>query len=258
MIITIAPIAQSAGMAISLTNVLTNVVPVVTDAAIGSVPSNVTNPDHSLTLSSGVAVTDFQLSFGGFADLTYVAISGHDASTPDQATIELFDGVTLIDSVILKRNNNVMFTFDLRSFSDLIIKFITVPNTFMTTVSYIAAGQHMLISGGEQAGYKRSWLKRHLKQKTTLGLQSSPIATTKRRKPLRASLSLPNELVAFSRDTWQTFLDFAETQPFFIREVDSLPESTYICFDPKEDVVAHAQTRSLDVLRLNFMAYNGL
>jgi hypothetical protein len=258
MIITLTPTAVSSGIAITLSNVLTNVVPVVTDGAIGAVPSNVTNPDHSLTLSSGISVTDFSLSFGPLVDVTYVAISGHDAATPTQASIEIFDGLSLVDSVVLQRNNNVMFTFDLRSFTDLVIKFVTVPNTFVTTVSYIAAGQHMLISGGEQAGYKRNWLKRHLRQKTTTGLQSSPIATTKRRRPLRASLSLPNELVAFSRGTWQTFLDFAETQPFFIREVDALPESTYICYDHVEDVVAHAQTRRLDVLRLSFLAYNGL
>jgi hypothetical protein len=245
-------------MAISLTNVLTNVVPVVTDGEIGAVPSNVTNPDHSLTLSSGIAVTDFSLSFGLISNLTYVAISGHDAATPTQATIELYDGLTLIDSVVLQRNNNVMFTFSLRAFTDLIIKFVTVPNTFVTTVSYIAAGRHMLIIGGEQAGYKRLWLKRHLRQKTTTGLQSSPIATTKRRRPLKAALSLPNEVVNFSRGTWQDFLDFAETQPFFIREVDALPESTYICYDHVEDVVSHAQTRALDVLRLSFNAYNGL
>lgn len=258
MIITSTPTPQSSGMAISLTNVLTNVVPTVTDGGIGAVPSNVTNPDHSLTLSSGISVTDFSLSFGALTNLTYVAISGHDAATPDQATIELFDGVTLVDSVVLQRNNNVMFTFSLRNFTDLIIKFVTVPNTFITTVSYIAAGQHMLIIGGEQAGYKRNWLKRHLRQKTTIGLQSSPIATTKRRRPIKSSLSLPNEVVNFSRGTWQDFLDFAESQPFFIREVDALPESTYICYDPIEDVVAHAQTRSLDVLRLSFAAYNGL
>lgn len=258
MIITSTPTPQSSGMAISLTNSLTGKSPTITDGAIGAVPSDVTNPDHSLTVSSGFSVTDFSLSFGPVSNLTYVAISGHDAATPTQATIEIYDGITLIDSVVLQRNNNVMFTFSLRSFADLIVKFVTVPNTFVTTVSYIAAGRHMLIIGGERAGYKRNWLKRHLRQKTTTGIQSSPVATTKRRRPLKTSLSLPNEVVNFSRGTWQDFLDFAESQPFFIREVDALPESTYICYDQVEDVVAHSQTRSLDVLRLTFNAYNGL
>jgi hypothetical protein len=245
-------------LSISSTNILTGVTPVVTDGAIGAVPANVVNPDHSLTLSSGIAVTDFSISFGATASISYLAISGHDAATPADATIELYDDTTLIDSVILTRNNNVMFTFNTQVFTDLIIKFITAPNTAVTTVSYIAAGKHLSIETGEQSGYSRSWLRRHLRQKTTVGLQSSPVATTKRRRPLKASLSLPNELATFSQGDWQDFLDFAEGQPFFMREVDSLPESSYICYDPNETVSAHPQTRSLDVLKLNFNAYNGL
>jgi hypothetical protein len=247
-------------MALSITtsNVLTGVTPVVTDGAIGAVPTNAVNPDHSLTLSSGIAVTDFSISFGVTTVISYLAISGHDAATPANATIQLFDDVTLIDSVSLTRNNNVMFTFNAQSFTDLIVKFVTVPNTFVTTVSYIAAGNHLSIATGEQAGYARNWLKRHLRQKTTAGLQSSPIATVKRRKPMKGSLVLPNELVSFSRGGWQDFLDFAEGQPFFIREVDSLPESSYICYDPVDSTAAHSQTRALDVLRLSFNAYNGL
>jgi hypothetical protein len=190
--------------------------------------------------------------------ISYLAISGHDAATPANATIQLFDDVTLIDSVALTRNNNVMFTFNAQSFTDLIVKFVTVPNTFVTTVSYIAAGNHLSITTGEQAGYARNWLKRHLRQKTTTGLQSSPIATTKRKKPMKGSLVLPNELISFSRGDWQDFLDFAEGQPFFIKEVDSLPESSYICYDPVDNTAAHSQTRALDVLRLSFNAYNGL
>lgn len=258
MIITSTPTAKSSGIAITTSNVLLGVTPTAVDGDVAGTPSNVTNPDHSLTFSSGIAVTDFSLSFGVVASITYVALSGHDAATPASATIELYDGLNLLDFVVLTRNNNVMFTFASRTFTDLIIKFVTVPNTFQTTVSFIAAGKHILISGGEQAGYSRNWLKRHLRTKTQVGAQSSPIATTKRRKPLKTSLSLPNQVVAFSRDTWQTFLDFAETEPFFIREVDALPESTYICYDPVEDVQAHGQTRALDVLRLRFTAYNGL
>jgi len=247
-------------MALSITssNVLTGVTPVVTDGAIGAVPTNVVNPDHSLTLSSGIAVTDFSISFGATASISYLAISGHDAATPANATIQLFDDVTLIDSVALTRNNNVMFTFNAQTFTDLIVKFVTVPNTFVTTVSFIAAGNHLSITTGEQAGYVRGWLKRHLRQKTTTGLQSSPIATTKRRRPIKLNLILPNEVVLFSRGDWQDFLDFAETQPFFIKEVESLPESSYICYDPIDNTAAHSQTRALDVLGLSFTAYNGL
>ena len=127
-------------LSITSTNILTGVTPVVTDGAIGAIPTNVVNPDHSLTLSSGIAVADFSISFGSTASISYLAISGHDAATPANATIQLFNDVTLIDSVALTRNNNVMFTFNAQTFTDLIVKFVTVPNTFVTTVSYIASG----------------------------------------------------------------------------------------------------------------------
>ncbi len=258
MIITSTPPPKAAGMSISTSNVLDGVVPVVTDGGIGEDASNITNADHSLTYSSGSSVSDFSISFGLQVDITYVAISGHNAATTDQASIELWNGAALVDSVVLKRNNNVMFTFNLMTFQDMIIKFVTVPNTYKTTVSYIAAGMHIFIPGGEQAGYKRAWLKRHLKQRTQLGDMSSPISTVKARKPIKLSLSLPNNLVNFSRLTWQDFLDFAESNPFFINEDGSLPEASYICFDYADDILAHNSTRALDVIRIKFAAYNGL
>jgi len=258
MIITSAPATKSTGFSISTSNVLRGLVPVVTDGGIGEVASNITDPDHSLTFSSGTSVSDFSLSFGVVVNLTYVAISGHDAATPSQATIELFDGVELVDSVVLKRNNNVMFTFGLRSFTDLIIKFVTVPNNFRTTVSYIAAGVHLLFTQGEQAGYKRLWLSRHLESKSVSGISSAPIVSVKERKQLKASVNFPHTLISRSRGDWQDFLDFAESEPFFINEVNTLPESTYLCYDQKSSFTAHSSTRALDSVRLSFTAYNGL
>jgi hypothetical protein len=133
-----------------------------------------------------------------------------------------------------------------------------VPSSHQTTISFIAAGEHLSIITGEQAGYKRAWLNRHTTQRTTTNLVVGPVAGTRKSKALMGNLLFPNEQAAFAEDEWQTFIDFSFDQPFFIKEQEDKPESTYINFDPKHSINAHALTRVLDVIGLKFTAYNGL
>jgi hypothetical protein len=174
--------ATGAGLSISTTNVLIDQVPTVTDAGIGEVNSNISDPDHSLNYTCGTNVGDFSVSYGAQTNISYVAISGHTAATPTQATVKLYNGATLIDSVVIQRNNNIMFTFPAQTFQDLIVTFITVPNNFQMTVSYIAAGEHITILTGEQSGYSRNWLNRHITQRTTTNLQVSPVSSLTQKK----------------------------------------------------------------------------
>ena len=247
-----------AELAISTSNVLIDQVPVLTDAGTGEIAANISDPDHSLNYTCGTAIGDFQASYGAQSNISYVAISGHTAATPDTATIKLYDGVTLIDSVIITRNNNIMFTFPEMSFTDLIVKFITVPNNYQMTVSFIAAGKYIAINTGQQAGYSRNWLNRHVTQRSNSTLEVGPISSTQRAKALKGMLSLPNELAIFTEGTWQDFIDFSFEQPFFIKEFQDKPESSYICYDPIPGVKSHPQTPTLDVITLKFTVYNGL
>lgn len=245
-------------LSISYTNVLIDETPTITDPGADEIPANISDPDHSLNYTCGVNTSDFSIDYGAKNNITYVAISGHNAATPAQATIALYDGLNLVDSVDIKRNHNVMFTFTERNFTNLIIRFLTVPNNHQTTVSYIAAGKHLDIPTGEQAGYKRLWLLRHTTQKTTTNLQSAPVSSTKKRKSLTGNLSLPHQLKGFTEGDWQDFIDFAFEQPFFIKEQVDKPESSYICFDAAHDINAHAQTRKLNGVKIRFNAYNGI
>lgn len=246
------------GLSITSSNVLIDQVPVITDPGTNEIAANISDPDHSLNYTCGTNVADFSVSYGVQTNISYVAISGHTAATPTQATIELYNDTTLIDSVVLQRNNNVMFTFPAQVFQDLIIKFITVPKSFQMTVSYIAAGAYITLEKGQQAGYARNWLNRHLTQRTTSNLEVAPISSTQRSKALKGSLSMPNELAIFTEGAWQNFIDFSYTQPFFIKEFKSKPESTYICYDPVPGIKSHPQTPSLNVITLKFTVYNGL
>ena len=245
-------------LSISKSNVLTNVVPTFNDPGTGEIAANISDPDHSLNYTCGTSTGHFLVSYGAQTNISYIAVSGHTAATPAPATIEIYDDALLIDSVVISRNHNLMFTFPLHDFTNLIVKFITVPNNYQMTVSFIAAGEYLSIETGEQSGYSRNWLNRHLTQRTTTNLQVGPVSSLTQKKTLSGTLSLPNELISFAENDWQDFIDFAFEQPFFIKEQTDKPQSSYICFDPKFDTNAHSQTRALDVLKLKFTVFNGL
>ena len=248
-------------MIITKSNALIGIVPTIpVDAGASQTPAHVVSADHSENYTSGTSSSAFTISFGTRTDIEYLAISGHNAANSGTCTITVKDGATTIASATISSNNNVIISFTKRTFTDLRVEFTTATNTAAVTVSYIAAGEYLTVPrGGEQSGYSRQWLSRSLTQRTTSSLNSAPVAMLQRRKPLKGKLNIPNATSAFSQGEWQTLIDFAVTNPFFIREVDSLPESSYICFDPKLDTVkAHGQTRAMDSLSLNFNVYNGL
>ena len=245
-------------LSISTSNVLEDVTPTITDAGIGEAASNISDPNHSLNYTCGSSSAHFAVSYGAQSNISYVGISGHNAATTANATVYLYNGGVLIDSVTLKRNNNIMFTFPLMSFSDLKVVFVTSPVTYQMTLSFMAAGKHLSIDTGVQAGYKRAWLKRHTTQKTTTNNQVGPVTGTVKSVALKGSLKLPHATTDFATGEWQDFIDFAHDQPFFMKEIEDTPESSYMCFDPKEDVAAHGQSPELQVITLKFKVYNGL
>ena len=245
-------------LSISSNNVLVNQTPTVVDAGIGETPLNISDPDHSLNYTSGTSTGDFSVSYGAQSNISYVGVSGHTAATASNATVELRDGALLIDSILIKRNHNIMFTFPEMSFTDLKVIFLTTPNNYQMTVSFIAAGTHLSIPTGEQAGYNRAWLTRGIVQRTSSNSQNGPISSIQKNMPIKVTLSLPNELETFTAGDWQDLVDFSFEQPFFIKEQESKPESTYLCSNPVHGVKAHAQTRKLDVITLKYTAFNGL
>lgn len=247
-----------AELAISTSNVLIDVIPSVGDLGVGEIASNASDPDHSLNVTAGTGTGNFAFSYGAQNNISYVAISGHTAANPAPAVVNLLDGLVLIDTVSITRNNNIMFTFPEMNFTDLIVQFVTVPNNYQMTVSFIAAGQYLAIETGQQAGYARNWLNRHVTQRSNSTLEVGPISSTQRAKALKGTLSLPNELAIFTEGAWQDFIDFSFEQPFFIKEFQDKPESSYICYDPIPGVKSHPQTPTLDVITLKFTVYNGL
>lgn len=246
-------------MIVTTSNQILNVVPSVQlDSGAGEIEANISNPDHSLTYTSGTSGAAFRISFGAQNNISYVAISGHNAALTASATVQILNDGVLVDTVTISRNHNLVFTFDLTNFTDLQINFIVTPNNQPTTVSYIAAGTYLVIPRGEQAGYSRQWLERHTTSETSTNLLVGPTGTIQKRVALSGNLSIPNQTVDFIETQWQEFIDFSYTQPFFIKEDDTKAESSYICYDPKHKITAHDSTRSLLNASMQFNSYNGL
>jgi hypothetical protein len=245
-------------LSISTSNVLIGVTPTITDAGTGELAANISDPDHSLNYTCGSSTANFTVNYGARTNISYVGVSGHNAATPANATVQLYDGATLIDAVTIKRNHNIMFTFATMNFADLKVVFITAPLTYQTTLSFMAAGQHLTIASGEQAGYNRAWLNRSTVQKTTTDLSAAPVSGLITKKARKQTLRFSNQAALFTEDQWQGFIDFSFEQPFFIKEQASKPESSYLCFKPAHDIDAHSQTRDLNVIILKFTAFTGL
>ena len=246
-------------MIVTTSNKLIGVVPVIQqDQGPGQVPANITDPDHSLTYTSGTSSTEFWVSFGAQTDISYLAISGHDSASSNDGIIEVYNGATSVAGITISRNHNLMFTFDLQDFTDLWVRFAITPNNQPTTVSFIAAGTYLVIPRGEQSGYSRQWLERQTTSQTSTNLLSAPTAVTQKRMALKGNLSIPNQTRDFIETQWQTFIDFSFEQPFFIKEVDGEAQTSYICYNPKHKITAHPLNRGLVNASVQFNSYNGL
>ena len=246
-------------MLVTTTNKLIGVTPtILTDAGVAQTPANISDPDHSNTYTSGTSTGPFTISFGAQTGISYVAISGHNAVAGSDASIEVNDNGTTVETITISRNHNLFFSFAVRSFTDLRIIFTVTPNIQQTTVSYIAAGTYLAIPRGEQSGYSRQWLKRHTTSRASTNLMVGPTGVIQKKVALKGSLSIPNQTIDFAETFWQNFMDFSYDQPFFIKEDDAKAESSYICYDPKHDIKAHSDTRLLVNPTMKFTCFNGL
>lgn len=251
-------------MIITKSNELLGVVPTVTVGASSDNPANLTDQDFSANYFFSSASPD--LSFGVTPSLNYIAIAGLNMGSG--SIIRIDDGSTVVFRAQVSRSNCVVIAFESRVFTDLIIK-IRAVGVGNATCAFIAGGQSFEVpNGGEQGGYKRNWLARPITTTSTVNSMGAPISQLKSSPSLKGKLSIPNVLSSFSRGEWQDFYDFAENNVFFVREVDDVEgasdesqrvDSSYVCFEPKLNApAAHAQTRTLDNLTLDFKVYNGL
>lgn len=248
-------------MLLTTTNIFSGVTPVISLGASSDDASNLTNPDFSVNYTS-VSKESMSIDFGATQEINYIAVAGVNiAGNGDGSSrIRVRNGTEVVAITFLKRNHCVVLSFDARTFSDLKIGVFNGTQDQEITVSYVAGGNTLTVpNGGEIAGYNRQWLNRQIKTKTTTDQIAAPIAVLRKRVPVKGTLTLPNMTASFSQDEFQTFIDFAEQDLFFINEDPLLGESSYCCYEiDTRPPQAHAQTRSLNNLSFSFKVFNGL
>lgn len=247
-------------MLITTTNILSSKTPTVTEgASLTGTPEDVVNQDFSLNYtSSSKSVLTFD--FGATTSINYVAVAGITNATSGNGSVTILNGSTSVATATIVRNNCVVLSFVSQPFANLRIRLSNLNSDLEPTLSYAAAGTAITIpNGGETSGYGRSWLARGIKSKTTTNQVSAPIAAIRAPMALKGNLNLPDMTAVWSQVDYQNFLDFAVDNLFFINEDETLPQSSYCCYEitappPK----THSQTRSLNNVAFGFKVFNGL
>jgi hypothetical protein len=248
-------------MILTTSNILLNNKPNITTGASADTPANITEQDFSANYTS-INQTDLVIEFGNATVINYVAVAGVKVKGNGSGTssITLSDGTTEVSKVFLSRDNVVVFTFEEQTFQNLKITLTNATGDRAPTVSYIAAGTYITVpNNGEQSGYARQWLSRKMSNKTTTNGSSAPVAVLRKSTQLSGNLNIPNVTALFSQSSWQSFLDFTESNLFFINEDITKPESSYCCYEmTSAGANAHSSTRALNNLSLKFKVFTGL
>lgn len=257
-------------MIITTSNILNGVSPTIVSGLSTSAADTLTDPDFSRFYVAASGATHLSADFGVTGAINYIAVAGQNVKGAGGTTntIRVKDNGTTIATASITTDQVVVLAFASRSFTNLQIVAHTTTPTNPIQVTYMAAGNYITIpNSGEQSGYDRQHLKRNYKNKTTVNGLAEPISLLRKRIQSKGSLSIPNATKSFSENEWQTFLDFANDNLFFINEVpvdlsssvsEGDVESCYLCYDPSSTTKAHGQTRNLHSISLKFRVLNGL
>ena len=156
-------------MLLTTTNIFAGLTPTISLGASSDDPSNLTDPDFSLNYTS-TSKEAMSVDFGATPEINYVAVAGINiAGNGDgNSRVRVRDGSEIIAITFIKRNHCIVLSFDARPFADSKIGFLNATQDQEVTVSYVAGGNALTVpNGGEISGYKRMWLGRQIKTKTT-------------------------------------------------------------------------------------------
>lgn len=256
-------------MIITTSNILLGLSPTVTAGASTDLPGNTTDPDFSTIYRSSDQLR-LTLEFGVTESINYIAVAGHNLANSGDGTarVRVYDDQTLIKTNNIIRNNVVVIEFPEQSFTNLRIGLRNDDGASNPILTFCAAGSAFTVpNNGEEAGYNRQFLNRSIKNKTTTNSIAAPVSVLKKRVPAKGTLKKPNLTKDFTETTWQTFLDFAvdnyffiqEQQPEVVSEFSGLNSSAYLCYNlTRNSVTTHPQTGALNNTSISFSVYNGL
>jgi len=256
-------------MILTTSNVIANVTPTIITGVSTDLTKNITDRDFSVNYTSS---DQFRLtvSFGATSEINYIAVAGTniEGNKDGLSRVRVIDNGELIATINVSTNQVVVIPFESRSFTDLRIGLFNQSGSTPPQLTYAAAGLTLAVpNGGEQSGFARQFLMRNIKSRSTVNNLGAPIAIIKKRVALTGTLKTPNMTKNYSENEWQTFLDFAYSDHFFILEQETVSPgvssgtnpSAYLCYEPtKPKATAHAQTRTLNNLAISYKVFTGL
>ena len=256
-------------MIITTSNVIANVTPTISTGVSTDLAKNITDRDFSVSYTSSDPLR-LTSDFGPTGFINYIAVAGTNiqGNKDGLSRVRVLDGDERIGTIFVSTNQVVVISFESRAFTNLRIGLFNQSGSTPPQLTYAAAGVALTVpNGGEIAGYTRQFLIRNIKSRTTVNNLGAPIAMIQKRVALKGTLNLPNMLKDFSETTWQTFLDFAYSDHFFILEQEIISDSpsfganasAYLAYEATNSkATAHAQTRSLNNLAISYKVFTGL
>ena len=258
-------------MIITTSNILAGATPTIVTGVSGDLAANITDRDFSVNYTSS---DQFRLtaSFGATGAINYVAVAGTNIKGglygADVSRVRVYDGSTLIATIKVTTDQVVVISFPSQTFTDLRIGLYNATGSTPPILTYAAAGVALTVpNSGEQSGYNRQFLTRNIKQRNTVNNLGAPTAAIQKRVALKGTLNIPNVLKSFSENEWQTFLNFAYNDHFFIKEQEDVVvnefagsnPSAYLCYEATNSkATAHSQTRALNNLSISYKVFTGL
>lgn len=213
----------------------------------------VSDGNFSSVYSDSLTTTIITATAAASSLIEYVAIGGSNISEKVSLKIEV-GATTILDTSALSLSESRTILAECSVESDTVK--ITITGGGSLAIADISFGKlYTVPHGGEQAGYGRIWSVPNVESRAAVNLQGSPVAMLHKARSLKASLTVPNNLMV-DFDSWYEMLSYVTRNNFYIIE-DLDKFHSYICFAAVAGVTkAHGQTRSLGASTLKFSAYS--
>ncbi len=193
----------------------------------------------------------------------YICIAGHNLAVNGDVTVEVHDssGVYVQKTVTDGKPIFIDLTLAPTGFILLRITGVNLPAT--VELSQLMYGDVFNPRQVMQGSYKSPYLNSHLYQAAVSSTQIMPSRSLTKRKPIPVSMSFMN-VIGFNVNDWIDFTKFAKRNNFVVVEkhyrfdfgVD-LDKTAHIGFQAQVDHTHSGKSRTLNDIKLKYMAYNG-
>lgn len=241
-----------------MTNAIFETTPTISSGTLqdGTI-ANITESNFSRNARVSPSGLTLSIDFGAVT-CSYLALHGllfGSAGRGTSITSRVYDGATLIKEFQTNSGySDIMFTFDLRTFSNLRI---TILGNFSDlTISYCAAGRSTIVPHkGAQPGRALDYLNFDQSVTGSRSISARPISQKLRTKASKVSLSLSNMPIEWAREDYKRVLDlYKETGIVSVIdfEDENHPTECWAGFELSSKAKTYNGTRRLVAINMSF------